>query len=203
MNGIRYLTMAIHTYANSMIFIVVIIVIVVGWSTSASMHNVIVQKAIAAERATTALTRINNNPTISQSPLYAEIDNILNRKPAVVTGTTITNATEISFSGNGTARGVNYTDNGKALMMPRENGVIVAKGYVTMTTRSGDKAYATFQEIGHPVVEANNVIAITASGTAFFDSKSTGKLAFLSNAVAIYKDIIYKNGTDIVTAWDW
>ena len=38
--------------------------------------------------------------------------------------------------------------------MPRENGVIITKGYVTMTTSSGNKAYATFQEIGHPVVEA-------------------------------------------------
>jgi hypothetical protein len=53
------------------------------------------------------------------------------------------------------------------------------------------------------VVDAHNVIAITASGTAFFDSKATGKLAFLSNVVAIYKDTIYKNGTDIVIAWDW
>ncbi|MFZ0894845.1 MAG: hypothetical protein WAZ77_10110 [Candidatus Nitrosopolaris sp.] len=49
---------------------------------------------------------------------------------------------------------MNYTDNGKALIMPRENGVIITKGYVTMTTSSGNKAYATFQEIGHPVVEA-------------------------------------------------
>lgn len=143
------------------------------------MHNVIVQKAIAAERATTAVTGINN-PGISQSPLYTEIDNTLNRKPAAVNGIMTTNTTEISFSGTGTARGVNYTDNGKALMMPRENRVIIAKGYVTMTTSSGDKASATFQEIGHPVVDAHNVIAITASGTAFFDSKATFCIRWMS-----------------------
>ena len=51
------------------------------------------------------------------------------------------------------------------------------------------------------MVDANNTII--ASGTAFFDSKATGKLAFLSNFVAIYKDIIYNNGTDKVIAWEW
>ena len=65
-----------------------------------------------------------------------------------------------------------------------------------MITSSNDTASATFQEIGHPMVYANNTtIIIIASGTAFFDSKATGKLAFLGNSVAIYKDIIYNNGT--------
>ena len=72
-----------------------------------------------------------------------------------------------------------------------------------MITSSGDTASASFQEIGHPMVYANNTIIIIASGAAFFDSKATGKLAFLGNSVAIYKDIIYNNGTDKVIAWEW
>jgi hypothetical protein len=74
-------------------------------------------------------TRIYNS-TISQSPLYIELDKTTNRKAVVVNGTTTTatNATEVSFSGNGTARGVNYTDSGKGLIIPRENGVISVKG---------------------------------------------------------------------------
>jgi hypothetical protein len=148
-------------------------------------------------------TRIYNS-TISQSPLYIELDKTTNRKAVVVNGTTTTatNATEVSFSGNGTARGVNYTDSGKGLIIPIENGVIFAKGYVTMITSNGDVVSARFQEIGHPMVDANNTIII-ASGAAFFDSKATGKLAFLGNSVAIYKDIIYNNGTDKVIAWEW
>ena len=35
-------------------------------------------------------------------------------------------------------------------------------------TSNGDKASATFQEIGHPVVDADNVIIIAASGAAHF-----------------------------------
>jgi hypothetical protein len=87
------------------------------------------------------------------------------------------------------------------LIIPIEGGVIIAKGYVTMITSNGDVVSARFQEIGHPMVDANNTII--ASGAAFFDSKATGKLAFLGNSVAIYKDIIYNNGTDKVIAWEW
>jgi anti-anti-sigma regulatory factor len=53
-----------------------------------------------------------------------------------------------------------------------------------MITSNGDRASASFQEIGHPMIDANNTIIINASGAAFFDSKATGKLAFLSNSVA-------------------
>jgi hypothetical protein len=170
------------------------------------MYDAHIQKAIAVGVARTPMSGIRA-PTISQTPLYIETDHITYRKPAIANGTTTTttNATQLSFSGNGTARGIDYTDNGKAIMIPRENGVIVAKVYVTMKTSSDDRASATFQEIGHPVVDVNNNnnVMIAASGTAFFDSKATGKIAFLSNAVAIYKDIIYKNGTDKVIAWDW
>ncbi|MGB8035135.1 MAG: hypothetical protein WCF03_15075 [Nitrososphaeraceae archaeon] len=43
---------------------------------------------------------------------------------------------------------------------------------------------------------------ITASGAAFFDANATGKLAFLGNTVDTYKDVIYKDGTDKVVAWE-
>jgi hypothetical protein len=39
---------------------------------------------------------------------------------------------------------------------------------------------------------------------AFFSTiNPTGKLAFLNNLVAIYKDIIDKSGNGLVTAWEW
>lgn len=88
------------------------------------------------------------------------------------------------------------------MIIPRDNGVINAKGRVTIMTSNGDKASATFQEIGHPVVDADNVIIIADSGGAFFDANATGKLAFLGNTVDTYKDVIYKDGTDKVVAWE-
>jgi hypothetical protein len=111
-----------------------------------------IQKAIAIEGAATPTTR-TNAPVVSQRPLYIELDKTTSQKAIDVNGTT-THATEVTFSGNGTTRGVNYTDSGKGLIIPRDNGVINAKGRVTIMTSIGDKASATFQEIGHPVVDA-------------------------------------------------
>jgi hypothetical protein len=184
---------------NSMILFNIIII---GCSLTAAILNVNIQKPIAVKGA--AITRTNDS-FVSQLPLYIELDKTTSQKAVVVNGTTAMHAIEVTFSGNGTARGVNYTDSGKALIILRENGVINAKGYVTMMTSSGNKASATFQEIGHPVVDANKIIIIIimASGASFFDANATGKLAFLDNSVTIYKDMIYKDGTDKVIAWEW
>jgi hypothetical protein len=187
--------------ASSKVWFGIIFVVCLLLSTAVIIPSINIQKTIAFQA--TAITRMYS-PTITQAPLYIELDKISNRKAVVVNGTTTaTNATEVSFSGNGTARGVIYTDSGEGLVIPRENRVIFIKGYVTMITSSGGTSSASFQEIGHPMIDANNTIIINASGAAFFDSKATGKLAFLSNSVAIYKDIIYNNGTDKVIGWEW
>jgi hypothetical protein len=97
-------------------------------------------------------------------------------------------------------KGVNYTDSGEGLIMPRGiSGVIDSKGQGAMITTSGGKASFTFHEIGHS--DSNGTI--TATGAAFFDANATGKLAFLGTVVAVYKDQIYKDGTDKVIAWKW
>jgi len=79
------------------------------------------------------------------------------------------------------------------------SGVIDSKGQGAMITTIGGKIYFTFHEIGHS--DSNGTI--TATGAAFFDANATGNLAFLSNVVAVYKDQIYKDGTDKVIAWKW
>jgi len=84
------------------------------------------------------------------------------------------------------------------LVIPRGNGVIESKGQGAMIT-SGGKASFIFHEIGHS--DSNGTIA--ATGAAFFDTDATGKLAILCNIVAVYKDQIYRDGTDKVIAWKW
>ena len=175
--------------------IVVISVIVFGLSSlsvATALTNVNFHKAMAIGVPTT------NSAIILQSPIYIEIDKTTSQKAVVVNGTI--HATEVSFSGHGTTRGVNYTDSGKGLFIPRgDSGVINTKGQVTMMTGTGEKASATFQETGHP--DANGII--TATGAAFFDANATVKLSYLGNSVAVYKDIIYKDRTDKVIAWEW
>jgi hypothetical protein len=130
-------------------------------------------------------------------PFYKQYDKSTSQRAVVVNGI---NASEISFSGTGVANEVSFTDTGKALIIPRTGGVILIQGNVVIKTNStGEKATYTFYEIGHLSVDG----MIRASGTAFFGSGATGKLAFLSNLVAIYKDQIDKAGNSNLTAWKW
>jgi len=138
-------------------------------------------------------TTIVNSQKATTHPLYTEDD-----KAIFVNGTTHTKS--VIFSGHGAANGANYTDVGKGLIIPRGfGGVIDSKGYGAMRSSGGGKASFTFHEIGNSKPNGT----ITATGAAFFDANATGNLAFLGNVVAVYKDQIYKNGTDKVTAWGW
>lgn len=145
---------------------------------------------------TQAIALVNTGPVL-QSPLYTEDDKTSSQKAIFVNGTT--HARAVTFLGHGMAKGVNYTDIGRALIILRgSNGVIESKGQGAMIT-SGGKASFTFHEIGHS--DSNGTIA--ATGAAFFDTNATGKLAFLGDVVAVYKDQIYRDGTDKVIAWKW
>jgi hypothetical protein len=137
-------------------------------------------------------TTVNVNAQVEsanvlQSPLYTEDD-----KATFVNG--IIPARAVTFSGHGITKGANYTDSGEGLIIPRGiSGVIDSKGQGAMVTTSGGKASFTFHEIGHS--DSNRTI--TATGAAFFDANATG------NVIAVYKDQIYKDGTDKVIAWKW
>jgi hypothetical protein len=177
---------------SKILIVTVVAIIVVGWSLPSTMANVNTQKAMALGATTT------NTVIVLQSPLYTEDDKTTSQKAIFVNGTTP--ARTVTFSGHGMAKDVNYTDSGEGLVIPRGiSGVIDSRGQGAMITTGGGKASFTFHEIGHS--DANGTI--TATGAAFFDANASGKIAFLGNAVAIYKDQVYKNGTDKVIAWEW
>jgi len=163
----------------------VIVVVIFNCSLVATKINVNI-RAIA----------LVNTELVLQSPLYTEDDKTSSQKAIFVNGTT--HAKAVTFLGHGMAKGVNYTDIGRALIISRGDGVIESKGQGAMITNGG-KASFTFHEIGH----SNSNGTITATGAAFFDTNATGKLAFLGNVVAVYKDQIYRDGTDKVIAWKW
>jgi hypothetical protein len=164
---------------------VIVVVVIVNCSLIATTIN-----------TNTRAIALVNTELVLQSPLYTEDDKTSSQKAIFVNGTTPARA--VIFSGHGMAKGVNYRDIGRAMIIPRgSSGVIESKGQGAMITTSGGKASFTFHEIGHS--DSNGTI--TATGAAFFDPNATGKLAFLGNVVAVYKDQIYKDGTDMVIAW--
>jgi hypothetical protein len=86
------------------------------------------------------------------------------------------------------------------LAISKGRGVMYIQGHVFINTNlKAEKATYTFFEIGKPGENGT----LRANGAAFFGSDATGKLAFLNNTVAIYKDQIDKAGNGKVIAWKW
>ena len=142
-----------------------------------------------------AMAQISNSTGASTilnlgSPVFIEHYNIISSKKTMVNGT---EATEVVILGNGTISGINITSTGKALVIPRPNGVAYIEGAADFrTTDSGNSGKATyvFQAIGD-------------YGAAFFNANATGNLTFLNNMVGIYKVDRIEGGDDIFTMWNW
>jgi hypothetical protein len=147
--------------------------------------------------ATSSVTSNIATITIGE-PFYKQNDKPTSQKTVKVGGI---NATEISFSGNGTANSINFKDTGKALIIPRsgEASYIQGNAEIVNVNNSSERAAYTFQEIGLPASDGK----IKANGAAFFGSNATGKLAFLNNVVVIYQNQIDKAGNSSLVAWKW
>ena len=157
-----------------------------------------VQRVMAALPSGTTNTMISLPLTLG-NPYYIEYDKTTSQKAVIINGTT--HATEITFSGHGMAKDINFTDNGNGLIIPRDTkgSAVLLQGNINLTTTNGDKASLDFKELGH--VDANGMVK--ANGAAFFDPNATGKLAYLSNTVSIYTDEVDKTGNGKVLAWEW
>jgi hypothetical protein len=153
------------------------------------------QKALAANASNTTV----NATTLSLgSPFYTEKDKTTSSNLITINGI---HAARVTFSGNGTANGVNFTDKGIALISAGPNGDVHIQGIAAIIGQNGEKGNFTFREVGHVSTSDGKT---RAAGVAFFSTiNPTGKLAFLTDLVAIYKDVIDKSGNGLVTAWEW
>lgn len=170
--------------------VVIAIVVTLGMLTTSTTTTI--QRAMGTNITTTLPLSLGN-------PYYVEYDKTTSQRPVVINGTT--HATEITFSGHGMAKDVNITDNGKALIIPRDTkgSAVLLQGNVNLISSSGDKASLDIKELGH--MDPNG--AIKANGAAFFDANATGRLSYLSNTVSIYTDQVDKIGNGKVLAWEW
>ena len=155
------------------------------------------------------LTEFGN--TINDIDFSSPLDNIHNLgKPFLVQydNTTSLEAADdksydlkVTFTGFGTMNGTKYTDKGVANMDIRNNGIVYQTGTVNMTTESEEKATMTFESIGQRNITTGILLD---NGVLFFNTTSTGELAFLKNTVAVYKDMIdERRGNYTTIAWEW
>jgi hypothetical protein len=111
---------------------------------------------------------------------------------------------EGTFAGSGEVNGIGYTDNGTVKVVVNSlddtvhaNGIfdIIAKGQA----KGEEKVTVTFEGIGHRVSER-----VVTNGVYFFSTNSTtGKLAFLDNTIAVFKNIQEGRESPLISmAWE-
>jgi hypothetical protein len=157
------------------------------------MQIAVAQNGTAA--STIAVLQTNSSITLG-NPVFTEHDRDTPPKPVVINGT---HGLEVSYSGSGVVKGVNFSDNGTVFIMPRNDGFADLSGHAIITTTDGEKGTYNFYSIGHQ--DANG--STKDNGAAFFHTNSNGKLSIVNGLVVIFKDQIDKTGNGSTIGWEW
>lgn len=146
---------------------------------------------------------INNTETIGGlaaavelgSPFYVEHYQDVVEKPQ---------SSDKSSAGNFTGEGIlhgnlSVSAIGNTTETLRNNNTVYIQGNAKYTTDNMDVANYNFQAIGNYGLDGT----FESRGVAVFDDVATGKLSFLGNSVAIYKDRVDTNGNGTFLMWLW
>jgi hypothetical protein len=124
--------------------------------------------------------------------------------------------TEVSYAGNrtivppnaNTTATINATETGNLTLNIQPNGITFVEGQSLLVTEGGgnDSAGAEQQENATALLGDLNGVRPddprSSTGVAFFNTNSTGQLAFLDNMIAIYQVKASPAGTAI-QMWEW
>ena len=201
--------------ATIMALMVATIFVIAGGSANPSFaavdiaNNTSSQAVITQEAAQLAQGTLNNNiKTITNTnknitlgnPFYIEHDKITSQVP--VLSTDGRRATGVTFSGNGTVKGISFIQSGRALIIPISKGIVEIVGGVILNATDGSLSNATlaFREIGHVNPYDKTV---QGAGAIIFNANATGNLSSLSNTVAMFTEVGNKDGSRMIKAWEW
>jgi hypothetical protein len=110
---------------------------------------------------------------------------------------------EGTFAGSGVVNGIEYTDNGTVKVVVNNlDGTVHANGTFDIIAKGQaegeEKVTVTFEGIGQRVSER-----VVTNGVYFFSTNSTGKLAFLDNTIAVFKNIQEGRESPLISmAWE-
>lgn len=162
------------------------------------------QKAVAQASYTNQIINVNSSNGIGINTTNTT-DVTLNLKPAFIEVDKVTGQSKVdekfnvTFSGNGTIRGLPFNDSGFALITPSSDGYSRIQGTVHMTNKTGEKATYDLYSIGH--TDANGILK--DKGIALFSTNSTGKMAFVNNMVIIFIDEVNQStGNGNTIGWE-
>ena len=116
----------------------------------------------------------------------------------------------ITFAGRGILNGtIKYNDNGTGIFITNPaDGTVYQKGVTELRIENGNESIkTTYESLGIPIGQQNpDKHLLLDSGAMFFNTPSAkdGKLSFLNNKVAIYKDLLDRDMLNPTTiAWEW
>jgi hypothetical protein len=156
--------------------------------------------SVAAADVDTNITSAANVTLDLGNPFLIQNDTETGANVIYVEGSRIIEGT---FAGSGEVNGIGYTDNGTVKVVVNSlddtvhaNGIfdIIAKGQA----EGEEKVTVTFEGIGHRVSER-----VVTNGVYFFSTNSTGRLAFLDNTIAVFKNIQEGRESPLISmAWE-
>jgi hypothetical protein len=159
-----------------------------------SLH---LQIAMAQNSTAPVTTNQQTNSSITLgNPIFTEHVKVTPPKPIVINGT---HGLQVSYSGSGVVKGVNFSSNGTVFIVPRSDGSADLSGHAVIITADGEKGTYKFYSLGH--TDANGTTR--DNGTLFFGTTSSGKLSAINDLVIVFKDQIDKAGNGMTIGWEW
>jgi hypothetical protein len=141
-------------------------------------------------------TQQTNSSIILGNPIFTEQDKATPPVPIVINGT---QGLQVSYLGSGVVKGVNFSANGTAFIVPSRDKSAELRGHAVITTADGEKGTYNFYSLGHE--NANGTTA--DKGAAFFHTTASGKLSVVNDLVVIFKDQTDNTGNGTTIGWEW
>jgi hypothetical protein len=106
---------------------------------------------------------------------------------------------ESTFSAEGTYRLIVVTDLGTYWTIPRTGGALYGEGQGLLTTTDGQFATWTARGLGRFTAPRT----IWFRGSTFYQTDSTGSLAFINNLMAVFEFEVNGVGNTSARNWEW
>lgn len=106
---------------------------------------------------------------------------------------------EVSYTGLATLNGINVTDFGTYQELRSEKGSFYSEGRGVIRADNSETATYVSHTVGHSTEDGKWV----DHGTLIFRAPTDGKLSFLNNLIAVFKDEAPKGKSSLVKVWKW
>ena len=145
-----------------------------------------------------AQTTIDTNSTTSLgNPFFVEKGKIIGQR---VINVSPQPEIEFTVAANATINGnISATNTGTTIGILQPNGVFRSTGQGFIMTQDGEVATYTSQVVGK-VTKEGDVLSV---GANFWNTPSTGKLAFLNDMMNIFKLQADRSGNFSAIGWEW